>query len=315
MTSRDELLEAALTYAARGWRVFPLQPGSKRPACPTHTADRCNHTDPFCRHGHAGWEARATTNPDRITHAWSSRPYGIGIACGPSRLLVIDTDLPKPREQHADDGRARTSGEDVLAELVADQPLPDTHTVLTPSGGRHRYYLAPSSQELGNTAGKLGSLIDTRGRGGYVAAPPALVDDTAYRILNDAPCAELPAWLTDRLTQPDSGPPPLSNRPPTPMAAQSGNYLAAALAGETRQVRTAPSGRRNHTLFCAAIALGQLVAADLVDEHTVRGQLLEASVAHIAAGAFSAGEADATITSGLSRGATQPRSRPGRTAA
>ena len=48
------LLEEALTDAGRGWPVFPLIPGTKRPACPTHPAASCNRSDPHCRHGHAG---------------------------------------------------------------------------------------------------------------------------------------------------------------------------------------------------------------------------------------------------------------------
>ena len=74
------LLIAALGYAARGWHVFPLRFGSKKPATPGHPADRCDGSDPRCQDGHTGWEARATTDPERITRAWSTHPYGIGIA-------------------------------------------------------------------------------------------------------------------------------------------------------------------------------------------------------------------------------------------
>ena len=72
-------------------------------------------------------------------------------------------------------------------------------------------------------------------------------------------------------------------------------------------------GQRNHTLFRAAVALGQLVGGGQLDEHTARDRLREACAGHILAGAFTAVEADATITSGLTRGAAEPRT--GRTTA
>src|SRR5690349_6389039 len=43
------LLTAALELAARGWSVFPLRPGDKRPAFPDHDAGRCTGSDPRCR--------------------------------------------------------------------------------------------------------------------------------------------------------------------------------------------------------------------------------------------------------------------------
>jgi len=85
---RAALAAAALDAAARGWHVFPLRPGDKRPAYPDHTADRCTGTDPRCRAGHQGWEPRATTDPARITRAWTAAAYNIGIATGPSGLIV-----------------------------------------------------------------------------------------------------------------------------------------------------------------------------------------------------------------------------------
>jgi hypothetical protein len=49
----DQLRDAALLYASRGWHVFPLIPGTKKPACPGHPASRCDRSDPWCRHGHS----------------------------------------------------------------------------------------------------------------------------------------------------------------------------------------------------------------------------------------------------------------------
>jgi hypothetical protein len=54
------------------WHVIPLLPGTKRPACPGHPAAKCDRSDPWCRHGHTGWEQRATTSDPRIIRAWSS---------------------------------------------------------------------------------------------------------------------------------------------------------------------------------------------------------------------------------------------------
>ena len=91
------LLNAARWCADRGWHVFPLRPGDKRPAFPGHKAEDCTGTDLRCRGGHQGWEPRATTDPGRIGRAWARTPYNIGLACGPSGLLVIDLDHAQAR--------------------------------------------------------------------------------------------------------------------------------------------------------------------------------------------------------------------------
>ncbi len=117
--------------------MFPLRPGTKKPATPDHPAHLCDRSDPRCEHGHTGWEQRATTNPDRIERAWTRRRYGIGIACGPSDLVVIDLDIPKTTGHH--------DGVWHLTRLEHDHGhrLPATFTVTTPRGGQHRYYRTP----------------------------------------------------------------------------------------------------------------------------------------------------------------------------
>jgi len=319
-----------LEYARRGWHVFPLAPESKRPAFPDHRAADCTGTDPKCRKGHTGWEQRATTDPARITRAWtggepdeawtSGQPYGVGIACGPSGLLVVDLDTPKPGESPApkwaevvDLNGVRTGG-DMLA-VLADQHgarVPATYTARTISGGLHLYFTAPDGLKLGNTAGSLGWLIDTRGWGGYVAAPPTSIAGHAYEVIDDRPPAPPPEWLAEALTSPQrpvqTGSGSASARVPAPVPAEHlGRYVAAAVAAEARKVTDAHPGSRNHTLFCASVALGQLVAGGTLPEETAHHALTEAAAGHVAAGGFTAAEAEATIRSGFSTGARNPR--------
>lgn len=318
-SSPNPNLAAALAYAERGWHVFPLRPGSKKPAVPTHPADRCDGTDPRCRDGHTGWEQRATSCPDRIIRAWTSAPgYGIGIACGPSGLLVIDTDRPKPGDPvparwaaPVDGSTAAASGEDVLAELVAGyrDGLPPTWTTSTPSGGVHRYFT--NTAALGNSAGLLGWLIDTRGAGGYVAAPPTTTPTGVYQLVHDDDPEPLPQWLMTALTRPTRAPGSTSSR--CLSGTESGRqarYVAAALAHELGRVSHAPPGTRNQALFTSALALGQLVGAGALGAEHVTTALHDAAAAHVATGAFTTAEAAATIASGLRRGIADPRRLP-----
>jgi hypothetical protein len=286
----DALLAGAMKHAARGWRVFPLRPGDKRPAI-------------------KDWEPRASTDPARIEGAWTTDRFNIGIATGPSGLIVIDLDRPKPGQvppaayQHP----GVRDGGDVLAMLCEanDQPLPvDTYAVRTASGGTHLYYTAPADVTLRNTAGRLGWLIDTRAAGGYVVAAGSTVASRTYTALTpDVDPAPLPDWLTERLTDPDPVP---AADPSGWLRAGAGNttaYAAAALRGELDRVLSAAEGTRNHTLNTAAFALGQLTGAGLLPRH-----LAEDALAFAGHGiGLNPRECAATIRSGLDSGERTPR--------
>lgn len=312
-TTPNHLLTAALAAAARGWHVLPLVPGEKRPAFPDHPAARCPGTDPRCRDGHTGWEARATTDPDRIRRAWTVRPWNIGIACGPSGLVVVDLDRAKPGET-APIGWAEqdvTCGMDVLlltAHAAGEPPPVDTHTVTTPSGGTHLYYHAPDGVRLGNTAGDsgagLGWKVDTRGWGGYVVATGSTINSRPYVTTDARPPLPLPAWLAAALTPPPIAP-PVPVRLPTTTRRE--RYLAGAVAAEVARVEGATKGGRNAALYIAAQALGQLVAGGALPEDHARTALAAASAGALAVGAYGSGQMHATITSGLRAGANRPR--------
>jgi hypothetical protein len=86
--------------------------------------------------------------------------------------------------------------------------------------------------------------------------------------------------------------------------------VIAALAGEAARVRSALPGQRTQLLFCASVALGQLVAGGQLDENIARDRLREACTGHVRAGAYTADEADATISSGFARGAEWSPDQP-----
>ncbi len=297
-------LRHALYATACGWHVFPLVPAAKRPAL--HGVDRCPGAG-ACASGHVGWEQRATTDPERIQCAWSTTPYNVGIATGPSGLVVVDLDCPKPGQVPPPQWRAygALSGQDVLNALCERDgvSLPeDTWQVRTPTGGRHLYYRAPAGVKLRNTAGTLGWLIDTRAHGGYVVADGSRTPAGTYDVECFAEPAPLPGWLVDALT-----PAPLPPQEPVTVELGTGRraaYLEAAVSRNLDAVRTAPPGQRNRALYGAAVAIGQLIAGGALTADTITPALLATAVA---VGQRET-EAARTIRSGYRAGANRPRS-------
>ncbi|WP_034488072.1 bifunctional DNA primase/polymerase [Actinomadura oligospora] len=293
----------ALAHASRGWRIFPLRPGDKRPV-----------------RGFTDWEQHATDHPARIRAFWGRGPFNIAIACGPSNLVVIDLDRPKPGQSpppNLADEPGICEGADAFAALCErhGQPFPfDTLQVSTGRGGLHLYFTAPDGVRLGNTTERLGWLIDTRAAGGYVVAPGSTVnlpDGTTgtYEVIHDAPPARLPGWLTELLTpaQPrhHSAAPDdvLRSRLATLGADRITRYADRALRGEVQNVLDSPAHQHNTTLFQASIRLGQLIAAGVLPRDLAQDALQKAGEA---VGQPSA-EAAATIRSGMDRGAREPR--------
>ncbi|MET9534251.1 bifunctional DNA primase/polymerase [Streptomyces sp. NPDC006649] len=251
------LLNAALDAAERGWHVFPLRPGDKRPAL--HGEAVCPGLGD-CAGGHRKWEQRATLDPDRIRRAWADRPFNIGIATGPSGLVVVDLDVPKPNSSTGTPSGVTTFH--ALCER-AGQAVPTTYRVRTASGGHHLYFTAPAGVRLGNSAGRLGKLIDTRAWGGYVVAPGSIVHGAAYEVLDPAPVLQLPPWLLDALRPPES-----PSRPVRLAVPKYGNRAAdTALERETAAVAAAEEGRREAQLFESARKVARFVGwGDLTRE-------------------------------------------------
>jgi len=153
-------LDAALEYAANGFRVLPLNPGTKTPAL-------------------RNWPEEAGRDPDIIRRQWTAtqrRNEGaepnVGIACG-SGLAVLDIDNARGGERPA------------WAE--------PTYEILTPSGGLHLYYAVGSP--IPNSVDRVKPGVDVRGERGQVAAPPSRTEKGQYTILRDEPIAYLDDFL------------------------------------------------------------------------------------------------------------------------
>jgi hypothetical protein len=169
---------AAQSYAARGWSVIPIEPGSKRPLVAwTEFQQRrasCAQID--------GW-----------FHHWPQANVGI-VTGHVSGVVVVDLD-------------AQHGGFESLAALETEfGPLPDTVTALTGGGGRHLYFDHPREALRNRTGIRQG--IDLRADGGCVVAPPSLhPSGRRYRWAEGLapgaiPPAVLPAWFLDLLRRP-----------------------------------------------------------------------------------------------------------------
>ncbi|MCX5049336.1 bifunctional DNA primase/polymerase [Streptomyces sp. NBC_00474] len=289
------LLRAALDAAARGWHVFPLRPGTKRPAL--HGEQACTGARE-CANGHLKWEQRATTDPDRIQAAWSRAPFNVGIATGPSRLVVVDLDLPKDNSSSDAPSGAATFA--ALCER-AGHAVPDTYRTRTASGGEHLYFTAPDGVRLTNTAGTVGELVDTRAWGGYVVAAGSFTPAGAYEALSGPVAAPLPAWLQSILEPAPRAP----QAPSVAVAGQSRRYADVALASETRNVASAQLGAREAALFRAARAVGRFVAWGDLPRSVVEQALQEAGEA----AGLSVSECRSTLRSALNWSIAHNQSR------
>lgn len=155
------ILEHARDYIARGWSIFPLVPGTKRPAVELHpllTGEKRIEATDF-----GAW--------------WPG--YGIGIICGqPSGgLVVVDVD---PR-----------NGGDCEE---AQRDCPTGYVVRTGGGGLHLYTRCALGHHPKGKTNRPG--VDRQSDGGYVVAPPSLHPDTgrAYEVVSAGDLAPTPEW-------------------------------------------------------------------------------------------------------------------------
>lgn len=190
----DDMVTHALSYAARGWPVFPCDPASKRPFSKAWYGVPKDALGGF---------HLATCDAATITKWWARAPGAmIGVPTGrASGVFAIDPDVPKKEG----DPDGFTAWRNLQATHGA---APHTHTHETPRGGLHVLFRWNEARPVSNSPGRLqGTGIDVRGEGGYIIAPPSrMADGRQYQFadpLDYFSFADAPVWLYELITAPE----------------------------------------------------------------------------------------------------------------
>lgn len=223
-------LPAALAWAARGFRVFPLWANTNKPAI-----------DAF---------PQAATTDEAWIRAWWGADADYNIGCVPDGP-VVDLDIKKGHD-----------GPAVYQALGL--ALWATMTVQTVSGGLHLYFTGPPTA---NSAGRVGDGIDTRGPAGYVVAPGSTIDGVAYQLVYDVPLAPCPEIVLAKLRAPRER---LSEQTPlidldSPSALALGQHYLAELPGATAGVQN--NTLFATAAYLRDIGISELAAVELISEH------------------------------------------------
>lgn len=153
----------------------------------------CRGKVPLTPHGYKD----ASKGIEALKRLFANPQANIGIATGKvSGIFVLDIDI-----------KNSAGGAESLAELEREYgALSATLEAKTCSGGRHLYFRYPERGIGCKTGVRKG--IDVRGDGGYVVAPPSVVDGKPYDWTHgpDAAIADAPEWLLDILSGKDKAP-------------------------------------------------------------------------------------------------------------
>lgn len=287
------LLEAALEYAAQGFRVLPLHypiinARSKKVFCSCHLGDQCEsigkhpqYHETLIKHG----VHDATTDPNQIRQWWEEWPKAnIGIATGSqSNLFIIDADSP------------------IIVQSAETRGLPLTPRVTTGKGAhawfKHPGFIVPNKVKIEG--------FDFRGDGGLVVAPPSLhYSGKRYEWSTnlETPLADCPDWITQLITQ---------NKAYTPGAVlrnaiRDTPYGLGALKRATAQITAAHNGSRNDTFYRASASMYNLVAGGELLQSTVDYELTDAGETV----GLDNDEIQKTLSSARTNGSANPRNAP-----
>ena len=238
----ENLLDAGLRAAKRGWRIFPCN-GKK---------------EPLTSHGF-----KDATTDEAAIRAWARNSPGAlwGRALEAS-VLVIDLDM-----KHGKNGIRE------FEKLQSCKPEQfDAPRVATATGGIHIYADA-TGRDFKNTADKIALGVDTKTDGGYVIIPSG---DGSYRWLTDpdTPKPPAPTWTEVALQQPADFVPSAGAR-----AFQGWSPFGdAILAGACETIANCPGGSQAITLNRRSYVVGQYVGGGLIERDVAIEALIAAGM-------------------------------------
>mgnify|MGYP000452704068 CR=1 FL=1 len=229
-------LEQALSLAAQGFHIFPIEAGVKFPP----------RIDDF--------PTKASRDEAQIRRWWTDpvfeweQDFNIGISttrfAENEALLVVEID-----------NKGGKHGDETILGLEAEgRVFPATFEVRTPTGGRHLVYRTPVACRQGTDI--LGPGLDVRSYGGYIVGVGSTIGSDGYVQTSDREPAPAPDWIvaTCRLRAADN--PQLARRTPRAAAPAVDQVRAATRAVEYLIAQPeATEGSRNHEAFRVANGL------------------------------------------------------------
>jgi len=168
----DEVLAAALAYAAEGWYVGPCRMATKDPGSVLGK----------------GWQHQTSRDPHTIAAWFAGTSHGVFLHLGRSGAIAFDVDDP-PKLHPA-------------IRLAVEQYRPPFQSTRVGQSGRGHYvFEQPSGRDVGNALGVLGGgWGEIRGRNGVIiVAPSEHQDGGRYLWETSGAVPELPGYVASRL--------------------------------------------------------------------------------------------------------------------
>lgn len=241
MSADNDVLAAALKWAAAGWRVFPLTPNGKEPLPESH-----GFLD-------------AASDPAVV----SAMPWqfdgvdcNVGVATG-AGLVVIDVDV-----KHGKDGWKALAAVGITREYLDGL---NTYSVTTPTNGKHYWFRSGEPVKSGSDILGKGSGVDLRAEKAYIVVPPSRRPEGIYNPSRGNACdpednlPQLPLladWsvLGGKIHRPVS--PPSPPRPSIPISDDEKRRREERAMGFLAKCEGAISGQGGHNrTFAVASAL------------------------------------------------------------